>query len=184
MGVTEGYENTSFINEVMAQVNEQAFDYLDAPMVRVAAANVPVPRAEVLEDHGHPERGPHHGGLPKGGELMAEELFIPKLGQTVEEVTLVKWLVPDGAKVGAGPGNPGSRDRQGRLPVEASAKGYLHLGPFAEGQVVPVLTVVAIIGRPDDKFRVPRRRPRAKPKPQRAACGARRRCLADGGRDD
>ena len=48
--MTEAYENTSFINEVMAQVNELAFDYLDAPMVRVAAANVPIPRAEVLED--------------------------------------------------------------------------------------------------------------------------------------
>ena len=31
--------------------------------------------------------------MPEGGELMAVELFIPKLGQTVEEVTLVKWLV-------------------------------------------------------------------------------------------
>jgi len=50
VGVTEAYENTSFINEVMAQVNDLAFDYLDAPMMRVAAANVPVPRAEVLED--------------------------------------------------------------------------------------------------------------------------------------
>ncbi len=50
VGVTEAYENTSFINEVMAQVNEEAFDWLDAPMVRVGAANVPVPRAEVLED--------------------------------------------------------------------------------------------------------------------------------------
>ncbi|MCJ7529563.1 MAG: dehydrogenase E1 component subunit alpha/beta [Anaerolineales bacterium] len=50
VGVTEAYENTSFIDEVMVQVNEQAFDYLDAPMVRVAAANVPVPRAEILED--------------------------------------------------------------------------------------------------------------------------------------
>ncbi len=50
VGVTESYENTSFINEVMMQVNEQAFDYLDAPMVRVAAANVPVPRSEILED--------------------------------------------------------------------------------------------------------------------------------------
>jgi pyruvate/2-oxoglutarate/acetoin dehydrogenase E1 component len=50
VGLTEAYENTSFINEVMAQVNERAFDWLDAPMVRVAAANVPVPRAEVLED--------------------------------------------------------------------------------------------------------------------------------------
>ncbi len=50
VGVTESYENTSFINEVMAQINELAFDWLDAPMIRVAAANVPVPRAEVLED--------------------------------------------------------------------------------------------------------------------------------------
>jgi pyruvate/2-oxoglutarate/acetoin dehydrogenase E1 component len=52
--LTEAYENTSFINEVMAQVNEQAFDYLDAPMIRVAAANVPVPRAETLEDQAIP----------------------------------------------------------------------------------------------------------------------------------
>jgi len=50
VGVTEAYENSSFINEVMAVVNDEAFDYLDAPMVRVAAANVPVPRAEILED--------------------------------------------------------------------------------------------------------------------------------------
>ena len=54
VGVTEAYENTSFINEVMAQVNERAFDYLDAPMVRVASANVPVPRAEILEDQAIP----------------------------------------------------------------------------------------------------------------------------------
>ena len=50
VGVTEAYENTSFINEIMAVINDQAFDWLDAPMQRVAAANVPVPRAEVLED--------------------------------------------------------------------------------------------------------------------------------------
>jgi 2-oxoisovalerate dehydrogenase E1 component len=54
VGVTESYENTSFINEVMSEVNEQAFDWLDAPMIRVAAANVPVPRAEVLEDEAIP----------------------------------------------------------------------------------------------------------------------------------
>jgi 2-oxoisovalerate dehydrogenase E1 component len=61
VGVTEAYENTSFINEVMAQVNEQAFDYLDAPMIRVASANVPVPRAEILED----------GAIPNVDRIMA-----------------------------------------------------------------------------------------------------------------
>jgi 2-oxoisovalerate dehydrogenase E1 component len=57
VGLTESYENTSFINEVMAQVNDLAFDWLDAPMVRVAAANVPVPRAEILEDLAIPNVG-------------------------------------------------------------------------------------------------------------------------------
>ena len=57
VGVTESYENTSFINEVMAQINELAFDWLDAPMIRVAAANVPVPRAEILEDMAIPNVG-------------------------------------------------------------------------------------------------------------------------------
>lgn len=57
VGVTEAYENSSFINEVMAQINDKAFDWLDAPMVRVASANVPVPRAEVLEDLAIPNVG-------------------------------------------------------------------------------------------------------------------------------
>jgi pyruvate/2-oxoglutarate/acetoin dehydrogenase E1 component len=57
VGLTEGYENTSFINEVMTQVNDLAFDWLDAPMVRVASANVPVPRAEILEDLAIPNLG-------------------------------------------------------------------------------------------------------------------------------
>ena len=55
--VSEAYENTGFINEIMVQVNERAFDYLDAPMLRVAAANVPVPRAEILEDQAIPNEG-------------------------------------------------------------------------------------------------------------------------------
>ena len=33
---------------------------------------------------------------------MAEEFFIPQLGQTVEEVTLIKWLVEDGGLSGSG----------------------------------------------------------------------------------
>ena len=38
------------------------------------------------------------------------------------------------------------------FPVEANARGVIHIGPFKEGMVLPVLTVVAIIGKPEDKF--------------------------------
>ena len=92
--------------------------------------------------------------MPKGGELMAEEFFIPKLGQTVEEVTLVKWLVEDGAKVSYGQEVMEVETDKAVFPVEANAKGTIHIGPFQEGQVLPVLTVVAVIGKPEDQFEV------------------------------
>jgi pyruvate dehydrogenase E2 component (dihydrolipoamide acetyltransferase) len=83
---------------------------------------------------------------------MAEEFFVPKLGQTVEEVTLIRWLVEDGAKVAQGQDILEVETDKAVFPVEATASGYLHIGPYQEGQVVPVLTVVAVIGKPEDKF--------------------------------
>jgi pyruvate dehydrogenase E2 component (dihydrolipoamide acetyltransferase) len=83
---------------------------------------------------------------------MATEFFIPKLGQTVEQVTLVKWLVPDGTKVSQGQEILEVETDKAVFPVEANGKGYIHIGPFPEGEVVPVLTVVAIIGKEDEKF--------------------------------
>jgi len=85
---------------------------------------------------------------------MAVEFFIPQLGQTVEEVTLVKWLVEDGAKVSQGQEVMEVETDKAVFPVEANGKGFIHIGPYEEGQVVPVLTVVAIIGKEDDQFEV------------------------------
>jgi len=85
---------------------------------------------------------------------MAEEFFIPQLGQTVEEVTLIKWLVEDGAKVSQGDDILEVETDKAVFPVEAIASGYLHIGPYKEGDVVPVLAVVAVIGAKDDKFEV------------------------------
>jgi pyruvate dehydrogenase E2 component (dihydrolipoamide acetyltransferase) len=85
---------------------------------------------------------------------MAVELFIPKLGQTVEEVTLVSWLVEDGAKVSQGQEVMEVETDKAVFPVEANGKGYIHIGPYTPGQVLPVLTVVAIIGKEDEKFEI------------------------------
>jgi pyruvate dehydrogenase E2 component (dihydrolipoamide acetyltransferase) len=83
---------------------------------------------------------------------MATEFFIPKLGQTVEEVTLVNWLVTDGAKVDFGQEVMEVETDKAVFPVEANAKGYIHIGPYKAGEVIKVLTVVAIIGKADDTF--------------------------------
>jgi pyruvate/2-oxoglutarate/acetoin dehydrogenase E1 component len=48
--VTEAYKTGAFTSELIALVNEAAFDWLDAPIERVCGADVPVPMAESLED--------------------------------------------------------------------------------------------------------------------------------------
>jgi pyruvate dehydrogenase E2 component (dihydrolipoamide acetyltransferase) len=83
---------------------------------------------------------------------MAEELFIPKLGQTVEEVTLINWLVKEGNKVEAGQGVLEVETDKAVFTVESPADGIIHIGPFKAGDMIPNLTVVAVIGKADDKF--------------------------------
>jgi pyruvate dehydrogenase E2 component (dihydrolipoamide acetyltransferase) len=83
---------------------------------------------------------------------MAKEVFIPKLGQTMEEATLVRWLVADGAQVEQGDGILEVETDKALFTVEAGARGHLHIGSYKEGDVVPVLTVVALIGKPEEEF--------------------------------
>ncbi len=99
---------------------------------------------------------------------MAAELFIPKLGQTVEEVTILGWKVEDGQRVEQGEPVLEVETDKAVFPVEANASGYIHLGPYKVGDVVPVLTVVAVIGKKDDKFAV-KGAPAAPPEVEEAA---------------
>jgi pyruvate/2-oxoglutarate/acetoin dehydrogenase E1 component len=48
--VSEGCRNGNAVCEIAMRVNEHAFDYLDAPVKRVCAADTPVPMAPTLED--------------------------------------------------------------------------------------------------------------------------------------
>jgi pyruvate/2-oxoglutarate/acetoin dehydrogenase E1 component len=50
VGVSEGYKTGSFISELAMRIQEEVFDWLDAPVVRVTAADVPMPMSEPLED--------------------------------------------------------------------------------------------------------------------------------------
>lgn len=50
VGVTEGCRTGSFISELAMRIQEEVFDWLDSPVVRVTAADVPVPMAETLEN--------------------------------------------------------------------------------------------------------------------------------------
>jgi pyruvate/2-oxoglutarate/acetoin dehydrogenase E1 component len=47
--VSEAPGNTNFVCEVAMRISEHAFDYLDAPITRVCAADVPIPMSPALE---------------------------------------------------------------------------------------------------------------------------------------
>ena len=83
---------------------------------------------------------------------MSTDFFIPKLGQTVEEVRIAGWLANDGAKVENGQVIIEVETDKAIFSVEANADGILHRGPYNDGDMVPVVTTVAIIGTPDDRF--------------------------------
>jgi pyruvate/2-oxoglutarate/acetoin dehydrogenase E1 component len=53
---SEACRDGNAVNEVAMRVIEHAFDYLDAPIARVCAANVPVPMSPVLEDAAIPSQ--------------------------------------------------------------------------------------------------------------------------------
>jgi pyruvate/2-oxoglutarate dehydrogenase complex dihydrolipoamide acyltransferase (E2) component len=71
-------------------------------------------------------------------------LLVPKLGVSMEEGTLVAWLVPDGATVDAGQVIYRLETDKVESDVEAPAAGVLrHLA--AEGATYPVGTPVGSI---------------------------------------
>jgi pyruvate/2-oxoglutarate/acetoin dehydrogenase E1 component len=50
VAVSEGYKTGSFAGELAMRIQEDLFDWLDTAIVRVCAADVPVPMSEPLED--------------------------------------------------------------------------------------------------------------------------------------
>ena len=61
LSVEEGWAYSGIGAEIAAQMMEQAFDYLDAPVHRVTAKDVPLPYAANLE----------HLALPQTADIVA-----------------------------------------------------------------------------------------------------------------
>lgn len=61
--VHEACERSGFGAEVIAQIQEKLFDYLDAPMIRVAGKNIPVPHASLAEIESAPTVSRIIGGV-------------------------------------------------------------------------------------------------------------------------
>ncbi len=82
---------------------------------------------------------------------MAHPILMPKAGQSMEEGRVVSWLVSEGDRVERGDPLVEIETDKANLEVEALASGTLLKTLAAEGDMCPVLTVIGVIGEPDEE---------------------------------
>jgi pyruvate dehydrogenase E2 component (dihydrolipoamide acetyltransferase) len=82
---------------------------------------------------------------------MVTEVILPRLGQTMEEGTIVEWIKHEGDAVSRGDTLFTVESDKAVLEVESLAKGFLRKILVPAGEKVPVLTVVALITRTADE---------------------------------
>lgn len=81
---------------------------------------------------------------------MVQTVTMPKLGQTVEEATIVKWHAKTGNKVAKGDILFEIETDKAVLEVESFFNGTLLKILANDGETVPVMSAVAFVGRPGD----------------------------------
>src|ERR1044072_2975467 len=81
---------------------------------------------------------------------MATQVVMPKLSPTMEEGQLSRWLKKEGDKVSVGEGLAEIDTDKATMEAEALGGGVLRKMLGGEGETVPLGTVIAIIGEPDE----------------------------------
>ncbi len=85
---------------------------------------------------------------------MATEFTMPKLGLTMEEATILEWLIADGQPVAAGAVVMRIETDKVETEVEISAEGVLH-HVAREGDVFPCGAVIAYVLSPGEEVPAP-----------------------------
>jgi len=81
---------------------------------------------------------------------MAKKVILPKLGQTMEEGSIVEWLKQEGDVINRGDVLFTLESDKAVLEVEARNKGVLRKILLQPGVTTPVMAPVGIIGEPDE----------------------------------
>ncbi len=182
--------------EIAATIAEEAFEHLDAPVMRLAAPDTPVPFSPPLEKAFIPqvedvvkrsERA--RRVLTRGGTVSTgtqTEVVMPQMGVSVSEGTVTKWLKQVGDAIGRDePLLEISTDKVD-TEVPSPAEGVVAQILVQEGETVEVGTVLATIApagaesapaEPAPGRSPPRRPGRRRPTPEPRASRRLRRPL-------
>ncbi len=83
---------------------------------------------------------------------MATEIIMPKLGQTVEEAKIERWLKKEGDAVKRGEVILEITTDKATLEVESFGSGILKKILYEDGQTVPVTTVIGYLAGKDEEI--------------------------------
>jgi pyruvate dehydrogenase E2 component (dihydrolipoamide acetyltransferase) len=81
---------------------------------------------------------------------MAEKIIMPKLGLTMEEGVINKWLVKEGDQVEKGDALFEVATDKVNMEVESTANGVVLKIIAAEGETIPITQTVAYVGKPGE----------------------------------
>ena len=76
---------------------------------------------------------------------MMRKVMMPKLGETMEEGEIIKWLKKEGDKIKEGESLLEIATDKANMEVEAVASGFLRKIVASEGEVIPVTQTIAFI---------------------------------------
>ena len=172
--VDEGYERYGVTAEIASVIADGAFYYLDAPVKRMGAMDVPVPFSPVLEDLTVPTektRVRRRPG-PLQGRLMPARVIMPALELAQDSGKVLQWLRSPGDTVRKGDPLLEIETDKATVEIEAPASGVLREVTAQAGDVVPVGQTIALIFGADEVGVAPRP-PTARGRRRRLAPAAR-----------
>ena len=151
VSVEEGWPFAGIGAELAAQMMDHAFDWLDAPVKRVAGLDIPLPYAANLEKMALPQADEHRQGRPRslqslGARPMSINILMPALSPTMTEGKLAKWHVKVGDEVKSGQVICEIETDKATMEVEAVDEGKIGQIVVPEGaEGVKVNAVIAIL---------------------------------------
>ncbi len=146
--VEEGWPHGGVGANLAALIQEQAFDWLDAPVQRVTGADVPMPYSKPLEQAAFP----HEEHIVQAAlatfrdSLMATDVTMPRLSDSMEEGTVLKWLVEEGAEVKRGEPLVEIETDKANMTYESDTDGVLIEIVAQEGDTLPIGETIARVG--------------------------------------
>ena len=168
--VEEGWPHGGVGANLAALIQEQAFDYLDAPVERVTGADVHMPYSKRMEQAAipHAENVVSAALADAGGEPLMAEIVMPRLSDSMEEGTVLRWLKSVGDEVAVGDELVEIETDKANMVYESDLAGTLVEILAQEGDTLPVGDPIARVGDASEVVRTGRRGDAGAAPPQEA----------------